>query len=311
MSCVRDGGHSLANNKRRFAPAVLALLLLCACGPDHIATVNGRKLPIEEFRKLKEGRIKELKVANRPYDPLETGRAVLEEMISSALIAEGARKRGIEIPDHLIRNRFDALRGDATEKEFIGRLREKGVRFEDFLEEIKKEMLKEEFIKTFSGIQDVPLSEVKRQYDLGRRPVMKPARLKIRIILASNAMDAESIYRELESKTFDSVVEGLISEKAAKVSEPDWVELDSLPGAMAEALRDAREGAHSHPVLVEDGWYMIVKIYEKTPAEFFPFEDAKELVMFKLIDEKRQEAFKGWISEERRKADVKIKEKYL
>jgi|GEM_PF-1689593 peptidyl-prolyl cis-trans isomerase C len=295
----------------RIVLLVLPAIVLNACGPDYVAKVNDTKISKKEYERYKNQRIRMYKTAGTQFNEQVLKKQVLNELIVKALVINGAAAKGIKVSDSELKDRVDAIKGELSEEDFIKQLRQRGVSYEEFLQDLKDQLLIERFRKSFADISSITFEDVKKQYE-SNRPVKQPERVRIRIMHFNTEEEAKKVFNEMKTNKipFDEMAEKLSREGRAIVSTSDWVEPASFSPEMAKAIRSTQKGSYSEPVKGNKGWF-IIKIYERQEAQYATFEEAKEQLMFFLIEKRRHEGFRKWLIAERNKAKIKVLEKAL
>lgn len=290
---------------------ILASLLLSACGPDYAAQVNGEDISLKKYRQAREARLNAHRAAgSTAFNANAVGRAVLEELIAERLMLQAVKKRGLEVTDEEVRLKAEYVRKKMPKEEFANKLKERGIKQEDFLGEIRAELLIKEFRKSLLSIEDVPYEEIKRQYEAGPRPLKSPETVTIRLIETRSAEKARGIHDELAAATFDEVAEKLGKSARAAVSRKLIVPMQVLHGDVRDALGKTNVGGYTGPVHISGAW-QIYKLYERKEAVEATFDEAKETILLSILKRKRARALNEWLRAERRRADIKINEKKL
>jgi parvulin-like peptidyl-prolyl isomerase len=293
------------------ASLIIALsLVLTACGPDYIAEVNGEKVTLKDFKRVKKTRIEEYKAAGAKFDEKTIGRTVLDELITKSLILEGATAGKIKVSDNELQAMLSSMKHGMPDGEFEKRLKKQGLKMKDFIEDLTDQMTIEKFRRSFADMRDVPFEEVKKQYDMGNKPVLSPERMKVREIRLGSEEGARELYSEIKSSSFENVADKLPGAGGAASAEPQWVDAGYFSPVVSKTLKEVPSGKYSSPVRDGTGWH-IVKVYERQSAKVATFEEAKERMMINMIEAKRNEAFNKWLMDVQGKAKIKIKEKYL
>lgn len=147
--------QNLVRQWRPLAPLAMicALCLVSACGrqetePPHVATVNGEKIYLEEYRARLGDRkglfsLPALQDENGKRRRLEE--EILDALITEKMILQRARELGLSVSETELEARLLEIRGDYGEN-FFDLLVRQNVRYDEWREAMKKEMLFEKLV---------------------------------------------------------------------------------------------------------------------------------------------------------------------
>ncbi len=107
-----------------------------------------------------------------------------------------------------------------------------------------------------------------------------------------------------EGLDFDAMGEKLKAENRAVVSDYGWARPDFFKGAIADALKELKEGEYGGPYKGKDGFYLL-RVKQREPESVLPYEEAKDQIKALLISQKRQAMMAHYIEEKRKKSDIK------
>jgi len=170
---------------------------------------------------------------------------------------------------------------------------------------LEEKVVIDKFIVSMADIFSVTLDEVKREYELNR-PLLEPEMVKVSMIEVTEKGLAEDIYERIKKGSFEEVVKGLRRDEKSRenviITEPQWVRLSVFSPELQDLLRKSKKGLVG-PYERRSSWY-IIKIYDKKPPRFKPFDEAKTEIMFALLHKKRLSALQDWLR--RKKENSKI-----
>jgi len=281
---------------------LLLLLLIPACSRP-VAEVNGK--PISKKAYLRELKERKLAIGNQ-VDELTIKNIVIDSLIEESLILEEAKAKNIKATQEEVQNRLRALRQSfKTEEDFKKYLRNLGYNEDEFKRRLEEKVVIDKFIVSMADIFSVTLDEVKREYELNR-PLLEPEMVKVSMIEVTEKGLAEDIYERIKKGSFEEVVKGLRRDEKSRenviITEPQWVRLSVFSPELQDLLRKSKKGLVG-PYERRSSWY-IIKIYDKKPPRFKPFDEAKTEIMFALLHKKRLSALQDWLR--RKKENSKI-----
>jgi peptidyl-prolyl cis-trans isomerase C len=267
---------SLTEGKSRlFAPAALALLV-AACAPQPeaqpapepgdtaVARVNGQTIWAADVKReaVAEGMI-------GPGDPLDKSsdlfRQVLDEVIDTRVLAGEALARHLD-KDPLAQRRLAAARDRALENIIVDSVVGKAVNPQ------AENALYQEFLKNRTAGEDIHLSQ----------------------IVFASITDAEAARKQLAGGAdFGAVAmeRSIDNETRFKGGDLGTMTTDTLPPALADAVKGVKPGQLAGPVKVDAGWALL-KVDDRHPepapsldtvrpqlVRFITYDQIKDLVL--------------------------------
>lgn len=174
--------------------AIVGLTAGCAqTKSETIATVNGEKITREE---LADRLIK------------QSGKEVLDQMITEKLIAQEAKKKGISITEAEINKKIEEVKKQfPDEKTFQSQLKANNLTLENLKEQIKLQLIIEKVLK---GKVKVTEKEIKSYYDENKNTFFKGKKFDE----VKDQIKEELEYQSLSFQA-QSLIEGL--KKKAKI----------------------------------------------------------------------------------------------
>ena len=221
----------------------------------------------------------------------------LEEMISEHLILQEAKRLGIDLVPSEVE---EEVRGaqEIDRAGFLHSLSQLGLSEEEWKQEIEKLLLIRKTVETVLKYQiNLEEAELKRYYQEHIQDFILPERVRVRQILVSERKLAESIYRGLISgQDFDELAKKYSESPEAKTGgKLGWVERGQLPRAVEELVFKLKPGKVSRPLKTVFG-YHILMVEDKTPPEKQSYEQVREQIYQKLLEEKQNHLYQKWIS---------------
>lgn len=243
---------------------------------------------------------------------IEVGRSILDKLIESVLIEQGASREGIVITEEEIGRRISEMkRKFPSPYEFHKTIAMTGMTVKDLKMNIKRQLLIQKLKERI--VRDVLVTdeEIQRFYDRNKDIFVKSERVRVKHIRVDTYDEAIEVMRRLEEgEGFDELA-GFLSSTSPH-EEFGWdlgfVEKGELPEELDEIAFWLKPGEVSPTIELEDG-YHIIKVVGKIAEKVTELEDARESIKKFLIDEKASSAFQKWLEEEKAIADIEINEK--
>ncbi len=273
-------------------------LLMIACSRP-VAEVNGEPINKKDYlRELEERRLS----AGSVVDELTLKNIVIDSLIEEHLILTEAKRRNIKVSPEEIENRYRGFKSTfPSEDEFRKHIKRLGLNEEALKKRLEEKIIIDKFIISMADLFSVSLDDIKKTYEI-QKPLKHPERVRISMIEFTDRKKSEDTLANIKRKGFENVIKELKDNRDMAITGPQWVDLSIFPVEIQDELKRASSGSIL-PFERKGSWY-IIKIYEKKPAQYKTFDEAKTEIMFNLLHEKRLSALQQWLKE--KKASSKI-----
>jgi peptidyl-prolyl cis-trans isomerase SurA len=321
---------------------ILAALLVCALascrrevapGPDVWAVVNGTEIARAEVEKNFRSRLTPDSPAPSHEEALSLKLTILDELINSEILFQRAGKMNLVATDAEVEDKFTQSKSPFTEDEFQRKLTESGLTIDDLKSNIRRQLsiqklLNREVVAKISVTdQDIAdfYNQNKSQFDLpepqyhvaeivitphpdatvhnrkndkavndaeaGRKAAMLAQKLTAGADFAQLAMD----YSEDSTASTGGDL-GYIPESSFNRSDP----------LLKRTILPMKVGEVSHPLLLKDGRYVILKLLGKEPAGQRELSDpqVREGIRQMLRNRKEQLLRAAYLAEARNESHV-------
>lgn len=291
------------------ALAVLAMAPACSTFAVAAATVNGEKITeasVEDeldrvrsdptFQDLLQRQADELRGVAR--------RNILTGLIRQTVIAQEARRRGIEVNqaqvDRLIRQ--EAERQGLSVPEF---------RRANNLSEADARVIGERIVRLFElrgrVIDEIEVDDerVREAFEAQESAFTEVNLLRI---TTRTEQDAREVVEDVrEGATFaDLAPDRSIDDLADEGGDMGWVVPTTLGPEAQAAVEAAQVGGVTDPVQTAEGW----EVYRVVDRRGRSFEDVEDELRAQLSGQQRETAFEEWLGERLRGADIVVNPKY-
>lgn len=155
---------------------------------------------------------------------------------------------------------------------------------------ILSEILSDKIARNLYSETNVSEGQITAYYYLNLRDFKRPSQVLLERYVAENLETANEAYYRLSR---GMSVENM---KGVRTGQPMWYSIQTLPEVVRRQLGSFELGATTKPIQVGDG-YVIFRLVDKRGSGIIPLEEAKPVVLEKLLREKRQEVFKRWFQE--------------
>lgn len=272
-----------------------------------ISWVNGKSIAYREFVSLLETKGGEKISGNNREEVEELKKNILEILIEKRLILDEGRRLGIKIEDAEIRETIEAIKRDTSGDDRIVDVAGRDEELKKWGEDFEKNLLVRTIIdKVISPDIEVTEKEAVDYYKEHAEEFERDEEFRALQITVNTEEEAVKLL-ELIKKG-----EGF-RELAAKHSlSPDkedggdlgFFVRGEMPESFEAAVSSISEGEISSVVKSPFG-YHIFKLIEKRGKRVIKFSDAREEIVLSLQLEKGKSAFRKWIDDLKKKAEIK------
>ncbi len=295
------------------------LLLLQGCGlweaglPDHIlARIDHEEITVDEFNREFKELILNQKKEERSSELGELKQAYLEQMIERKILAQEARRVGIQVSAEELSQTIAEIKKDYPGEGFGEKLGLKGTSIEEWKVCLEEKLLAEKMVRTSRQYPGkIEEKEARDFYEKNRSLFRLPTRVKVRQIVVADGNEAIQLQKRLKK--------GENFEKLAKEKSlgPEKV----LGGNLGYFTQGEKPAEFDHvfsmevdtisEVIKSPYGYHIFKLEEKKESRELSFEEAKRSILQRLEQEKGEEAYQRWFNNLKEKKKVKINRKWL
>ena len=308
--------QNLVRQCRPLAPLAMlcALCLVSACGRQeaehpHVATVNGEKIYLEEYRTRLNDRkglfsLRALRDESGKRKRLEE--EILEELITEKTIFQRARELGLSISQTELETRLLEIRRDYDENYFDLLVR-RNVRYEDWREALKKEMLFEKLVAEDVHAA-VRVSEGEAEDYFQEHPdfCRSGARVRASQIVTRDLGQAREVEARLKKgEDFASLAKAFsIGPEAVRGGDLGLITRETMPEPLDKTLFILSLNKTSSIVKSAYG-YHIFRVTDIQPARARSLAECRQDILDVLRAQKEDAAFTVWLNDLKVKAVVK------
>jgi len=297
----------------------VVLSSLAGCGewggslPEHVlARVNEEFISVEEFdREFKES-ILELGKTEREENFGELKQAYLDQMIERKILAQEARRLGIQVSLGELDQVIAEINQDYPSGGFDERLGLKGTTLEEWKGRLEEELLAEKMIRHARRFQGkVEEKEALQYYEANLPTFQVKQRVRARQIVVADGQEALEILKRLRrGEKFEKVaMEKSMGPEKVNGGDLGFFSPGERPPEFDQVF--SMEVGTISEVIKSPYGYHIFKLEEKIEPREIPFEEAKTGILQELGRRKAEDAYQRWLKGLREKAKVQINKKWL
>jgi len=290
-------------------------LAVIACdNKPYITTVNGSKIYKEDYRSQLDRKIHMLPkdFLSQPDYRKRFEEEVLDGMITEKIMFLRAQELNIYITDNELEEKIKEFKKDYG-KDFSDLLAQENVKYEQWKEDLKKEMLLQKLvaIDVNSKIK-ITDDEAEKYFNEHRNNYKTESRARVAQILVRDLALAKIIEARLKTgEDFSAVAaEVSVGPEASRGGDLGFITRQIMPEPLDKTIFSLPVNRISPIVQSSYGFY-IFKVLEVQSAGIRKFKDIKGKIISDIRSQKEDAAFKNWLEALKMKAVIKKEDNML
>jgi parvulin-like peptidyl-prolyl isomerase len=286
-----------------------------------VGTVNGRRLPREDYNRDLELRKKQYQTRMGVNFSSAQGvmmltnlqKDVMDQLVEREILLEEADKRKIGVAGPEVETRLRGLKTQfPDEASFKKALQENGITPEALRQQVRIGLIVEKLRDELTKDATISLADAQKYYDTNRPRYEQAEEVKASHILLKTEAEAKEVHAKVKA---GGDFAQLAREKSEDTgSKPQGGDLGYFgKGRMVKEFEDAAfslgVGDVSRPVKSQFG-YHVIKVVDRKKARTRPFEEVKGELMDQHLREKKETAFRDWIKKQHDAAAIVIRPQY-
>jgi len=287
-----------------------------------VATVNGDVITLFDLND--RVRIYVTQVLKKNYNPSDPAlrdmqKQMLTTLIEDLLIRQEAKRYKITVTDNEVEARIRDIKkqnGNLSEAQFIQQLKLEGMTRQQFIESMKKNILKEELIGYMVQRKVVVgEDEIKAYYDAHKGEVHAQTGQRLGIIVVNKMEDAKSLKARITGGQIsfaDAARKYSVGPAAAQGGELGRVDPKDLAPGLRDIVESLKPGVVSEPVLLDGKPSLLTLLGEAGPQAAGgqggdpSFESVRSAIRDRLYQGKLDKQFAEYMDKLRAKAVISI-----
>lgn len=284
-----------------------------------VAVVNNEAITDYQL----DRRIEELRRETPAEAPLPKLRQkALDSLIEESLLRQRAEELGMEVSDEELQAAISDIRqqNDLTMKQLESALEAQGVTMEEYREQLREQIIRYKVIGREMRERSEITSEDVREYfrthidDYRRSPTVRLSHITVAVPEGATKQQAEKARKMAEKaveriqggENFTDVFLDLSADPAVSGGDMGSFAAGELAPVFDRAVRELEKGEVSSAVKFQNNYY-IFRVEEREPGEIRKFDQVKEEIREKLLEENSEDQLGEWKKELRQKAYVEIR----
>lgn len=248
----------------------------------------------------------------------ESRREALESLIDHKLKLQEARRLGIMVSEESLSNEVANLAARfASPEEFAKALRQRGITQVDLEEALlKKVMIREMVNRKFLLFVDVTDLDASEYFEQHRDELIIPELVHLDQIFfqldPNGDEEAKKAVKARAEAALSELKDGVdfskyTSEKADYIAlNYSYLPVDELPVPVVSAAVSQLNAGSSELIETPAG-YFVIRLNDRRPARQARFDEIKDKIKERLIQQKTEADLKAWLEKQRATADIRIK----
>ena len=267
----------------------------------------------------------QMKMSGKPVDKEALKKDIIKNMLEQKLIITMAKDESVTISEEAVADKttefVNQLRGRfGTEAEFEDALLKEGMSYTDFRMKIDAQVrdnlaftkVKQKKQQEFISKAAVTTDELQNYYESNKADFKVNDEMNLSQILISKSQSdpkqalktAADITAKIAAVGFDKAMAEAGAMPGVKAAKLDWTDTSVLSKDIKNALKGLKKGGVTKPIETEDG-FLILKITDIKGGKLQNFDDVREKVRVKIIEEKVEKMWNDWMSKVKKDAFIK------
>ncbi len=312
--------------RERVLGAFVGLLMMAAAipGADRIVVegilvrVNDRIITISEFTERVRQELTQMPVQPTNDELREFSEMLLNEIISEMVLMERAVEKRIMVNDEMVNNAIENLRKEnklEDDKDWEQALESSGLTVEALRERYRRTIMLQRAVQGEVRPVEITEGELRQQYELDKERYRVPAKVVLQqVFLAAEESSADELLRRARG-IVERVGSGADLKAEATLAGSELQDLGAIPVAdcrpdLRQALEPISDGDVAEPLSVPGG-VQIIRLVERIPAGYQPFEEVVDEIRRARSAETYEEQTRGLVEKLRQQYLVEVNEQYL
>ncbi len=277
---------------------------------DDIILYSELKKEVEMFKKTARGRI--------PLPDSVLERQMLEKMIQEKLVDQEMKRLNISVDDATVEATIERIKANNgwTDDQFRYVLQQRGMTYEDFKSEVKKDLqrsrLMDRVFQSKTVITDDQIDEYLRKH--GKELGSSRVNLSVIFIPKSESINKspEDILKEIKGGAdfYQMAKRYSKGPGASEGGKLGWIKIDELAEPLKEALKNMKPGDISPVIPMESGYFIVkleqVEEHKADDSNINVSKAERERIRQMLFKKEINRKFREWLNDLMEKSYIRI-----
>jgi len=276
--------------------------------PAIAARVNGEAVTYAELHRVAVDLSDVLAIresAPGADDGEELGRAAMQALVQRRLMLQEAARRSLSVTDDELDAAITELRRRFGDLQAFGAwIDARGLDDRSLLETVRADILVRKLTNALTADADVTAEQIKDYYLAHPNEIAVGTRVRIGVIALPSREASTEVLEELgNGASFSQVAR---ERSVAPGVFTDWVDPQTLPLPLRQAVDDLQEGEVYGPIQKAEDEFLIVGMAGRRPVIAENLAAAASAIERRLLSAAQQKKISKWLQDQEEKAEIKI-----
>lgn len=283
-----------------------------------LVRVNERIVTISDFTQRVRQELAQMPTMPNNEELQQFTEMLLDEMVSELVLLERADEKRLTVEDAAVDRALDGLREEnklQDDEAWEQALESAGLTIDSLRERYRRQMLLQRAVQGEVRPVEITEEELRRQYELDKEKYRVPAKVALQqIFLPEDGSGAAGLMRRAQG-IVERARAGADLRAEATLAGSELQDLGSIPvddcrPELRRALEPLADGEITEPLAVSGG-IQIVRLVERIPAGYEPFESVADSIRRERSAESYEGQTRGLVEKLKQQYLVEVHREYL
>jgi len=300
------------------------MMALVAHGAERVVVegvlvrVNERIVTISEFTERIRQELSQMGAQPNNEELQQFTEMLLDEMVSELVLLERAQEKRLTVEDAQVESALENLRKEnklEDDQAWEEALSSAGMTVDTLRERYHRSMLLQRAVQGEVRPVEITEEELRQQYEIDKEDFRVPAKVNLeQVYLADDGSNSADLLRRARG-IVDRVRSGADFKAEATLAGSELQELGAIPAddcrpELKQALEPLNDGDLSDPLVITGG-IQIVRLVQRIPAGYQPFEDVVGGIRRQHSAETYESQTRGLVEKLKNQYLVEVHQEYL
>ena len=283
-----------------------------------LVRVNERIVTISEFTERIRQELAQMGAQPSNEELQQFTEMLLDEMVSELVLLERAQEKRLTVEDEMVENALENLRKENNledDQAWEEALASAGMTVDALRERYRRSMLLQRVVQGEVRPVEITEEELRQQYEIEKEDFRVPAKVNLeQVYLADDGSNSADLLRRARG-IVDRVRGGADFKAEATLAGSELQELGAIPAddcrpELKQALEPLNDGDLADPLVITGG-IQIVRLVQRIPAGYQPFEDVVDGIRRQHSAETYESQTRGLVEKLKNQYLVEVHQEYL
>ena len=283
-----------------------------------LVRVNERIVTISEFTERIRQELAQMGAQPNNEELQQFTEMLLDEMVSELVLLERAQEKRLTVEDEMVENALENLRKENNledDQAWEEALASAGMTIDTLRERYRRSMLLQRAVQGEVRPVEITEEELRQQYEIEKEDFRVPAKVNLeQVYLADDGSNSADLLRRARG-IVDRVRGGADFKAEATLAGSELQELGAIPAddcrpELKQALEPLNDGDLADPLVITGG-IQIVRLVQRIPAGYQPFEDVVDGIRRQHSAETYESQTRGLVEKLKNQYLVEVHQEYL